>query len=94
MKRTALLFSIIAAILFSSCVSKKQNEEAIMFVFNKDVEDFTMDNYFYIEKDIYASKSITDELGKNSIMFVKGKYNIVYDETTKYYYALVETILK
>ncbi len=29
MKRTALLFSIIAAILFSSCVSKKQKEETI-----------------------------------------------------------------
>lgn len=74
--------------------NEKTNEEAIMFVFNKDVEDFTMDNYFYIERDIYASKSITNELGKNSIMFVKGKYNIVYDETTKYYYALVKTILK
>ncbi|MDF1547008.1 MAG: substrate-binding domain-containing protein [Bacteroidales bacterium] len=29
MKRTALLFSIIAAILFSSCVSKKQKEQTI-----------------------------------------------------------------
>jgi len=71
----------------------RTGEEAIIFVFNKDIEDFTMDRYLYIERDIYASKIVSDELKKESIMFVKGKYNVVYDETTKYYYALVKTII-
>lgn len=66
-------------------------KEAIMFVFNKDVNDFTYNNFLYIEKDLYSNDVIKNALGKESIKFIKGKYHVVYDSTTGYYYSIVDT---
>ncbi|AEA44235.1 hypothetical protein [Fluviicola taffensis] len=73
--------------------NKETHEQAMMFVFNLDLADFTKDGYFYIENDISASSNMSSAMGKNNIKFIKGKYIVVFDETTHYYYALVETVM-
>ncbi len=73
--------------------NSQTNEQAILFVFNKDLNDLTSDNYFYIEGDIMANSTICAAMGKTSIKFIKGKYAVVKDNETGYYYALVETVL-
>ncbi|MDR0802140.1 hypothetical protein [Fluviicola sp.] len=66
-------------------------EEKVMFIFNKDVNDFTSNGFLYIEKDLYSNDVIKNALGKNSIKFVKGKYYAVQDTKDGYYYAIVDT---
>lgn len=71
------------------------NEEAIMFVFNEEeVNDFTYEGFFYVEDDFYSDEILNDTFTKSSIKFEKGKYHVVYDSTTGYYYSLVKTIIK
>lgn len=71
--------------------NSQTNEEEILFLFNKDLNDFTSNGYFYIEYDINLSPSLTQSMGKNSIKFIKGKYPVVFDNNTGYYYALVNS---
>lgn len=68
-------------------------EQAIMFVFNNDVNDFTTNGSLYIEKDLFTSNTIAAAMGKKSLKFVKGEYSVVYDATTGYSYALVRTVI-
>lgn len=71
----------------------ESGEQAIMFVFNSDVNDFTTNGAFYIEKDLFVSNTIANAMGKNSIKFVKGNYSVVFDASTGYSYALVQSVI-
>jgi hypothetical protein len=71
--------------------NKDTKEELIMFVFKRYVDDFVIDNFFYMEKDIYAEKKINKMMVKRKILFLKGKYNVVFDKETNYYYTIVKT---
>jgi len=71
----------------------EKEKEEVMFVFFDDVNDFTYEGYFYIENDGFSTKEICDALGIKSIKFEKGKYHVVYDPTTNYYYSLVKAVI-
>ncbi|WP_343603883.1 hypothetical protein [Fluviicola sp.] len=68
-------------------------EEAFLFLFKNDVNDYTIDGFFYLESDVETSAAITTSFGKNQIQFKEGKYPVVYDSTTGYHYALVESTI-
>lgn len=75
--------------------NRETGEEAIMFVFNQDVEDFTSDDFFYIEREVEASKTLCSAIDKSKISFHKGKYPVVKDTISGYYYTVVNsTIVK
>lgn len=70
--------------------NRETGAEAIMFVFNEDVNDFTSNSILYIERDLLTNDVIKNALGKESIKFIKGRYNVVYDSKEGYYYAIVD----
>lgn len=76
--------------------NRSTNEQIIMFAFTEDaVNDFTEDGFLYIDDDVpLLNENIYDTFSAVSIKFVKGKYHVVYDESTDYYYSLVKTIIE
>lgn len=66
------------------------NEEKVMFVFKNYMEDFIIDDFFYIEENLEFNSEMSEIFEKEYITIQKGKYPVVFDELTKYYYSLVE----
>lgn len=69
-------------------------EETVMFLFNEDLSDFTSDGFFYIEEDMLTNSTINNSLGKERIKILKGKYHVVKDTTTGYYYSLMKSEIR
>lgn len=68
-------------------------EEAIIFIFNDDLNCFTSDNFLYIERDLNAHMNINLAMSTDSIKFRKGKYHVVLDSITGYHYAMVDALI-
>lgn len=66
------------------------NEEKIMFVFKNYVQDFIIDDFFYIEENLQFNSELAEIFEKKYITIQKGKYPVVFDELTEHYYSLVE----
>lgn len=69
-------------------------KEYTMFKFYKDVDAFVKDEFFYIQKDVSINQEMAESLSVNGINLKKGKYYVVFDESTGYYYALVKSEIK
>jgi hypothetical protein len=73
--------------------NSETQQEAILFVFNEDKDFFTSDGFLHFAEDTQAGTNILSSFNKNNIVFLKGEYPVVFDETTGYFYSLVNAIL-
>jgi hypothetical protein len=72
-------------------VDPETNQEYVMFKFNNDVSDFVNGGFFYVKDDIDLNNSMSNGLSKQKITLKKGKYEVVHDTSTGYYYSLVDS---
>lgn len=64
---------------------------SIQIIAQSSVEDFVIDDNFYITKDVFLSETMSGLLEKQSIELKEGKYNVIFDEISGYYYSLVDS---
>jgi len=72
--------------------NEETNEEAILFVFNHDVENYVYEGYFHVDSDIYLADHIAQEiLGKSKVEVLRGVYPVVYHSGSGYHYTMVNS---
>jgi hypothetical protein len=75
----------------SIVMDDETGKEDIYFIFNEDVEDFTMDDRLIIPEDVEVSENIDSIMERKSIIFYEGSYFLDLDEKIGYYYTKVDS---
>lgn len=68
-------------------------EEAIMFVFNEDVDNYVYHDEFHVSDNVYLSDTLANIIGKSEVLIHKGVYPIVFHSGSGYTYTVVNSTI-